>query len=50
MWDGAAGDAVYDTPPQSQSCHGSCAELAARAQDSCTGSGQSDETMPPYFG
>ncbi|EEH56350.1 uncharacterized protein MICPUCDRAFT_5964, partial [Micromonas pusilla CCMP1545] len=50
LWETERGDAVYDTPPQKDSCHGTCAELAARAQDSCAGVGESDETLPPYFG
>ena len=50
LWDVSAGDAVYDTPPQSTSCHGTCTELAAAAPDSCTGVGTSDNTMPPYYG
>lgn len=50
LWETSAGDAVYDTPPQAESCHGTCVELAAQSPDSCVGEGQSDGTMPPYFG
>jgi hypothetical protein len=50
LWDTAAGDAVYDTPPQADACYGTCPELAAAATDSCRGAGQSDVSMPPYFG
>ena len=49
-WDGARGDAVFDTPPQRASCHGTCPELAAESPDSCVGAGESDETAGPYYG
>ena len=49
-WEGARGDAVFDTPPQRASCHGTCAELAASSPDSCVGAGESDETAAPYYG
>ena len=45
----ARGDAVFDTPPQRASCHGTCAELAASSPDSCAAR-RSDETAAPYYG
>jgi hypothetical protein len=46
--DGGAGDAVADTPCEATPGFGSTAALAGR--DSCTGLGQSDAALAPWYG
>ena len=56
-WDATRGDAVFDTPPQRRSHHGTCEEIRGgfvgqnnAGPDTCTGVGESDHGASPYFG
>jgi hypothetical protein len=46
--DAGMGDAVTDTPPEASAAFGNGAALNVR--DTCTGYGQSDSSLGPWFG